>query len=164
MALKQKSITEAEVYLTPQDKVDEILELGPGYKVYYESITSNVSNLSQLEDVYVLDVTTTQPQPEVSSTQARKTDGDDLYDEEHYAIANVKNCPTERFGVLKQTSTKEPDKKMTKENKCLVTKKHLKVIGLVIAVFCFGLTTAFLVVHFTSGGTLDTHTGIISIN
>ena len=157
------SITEDGIYLTPQDKLDEALKrkknvsshveqnVERGYKVYSssESITSNDSNVSEIKEVYVLPyTTTTRSQPKGSSRQKRKTDVEDLYDEDHYSIANTKNCVTKGAGVLKEMSKNEHRITGPKEKKRFVTKKSLIVVGVVIVLFFLGGISGILLTMF----------------
>ena len=169
MASSRCSITEDGIYLTPQDKVEEVLkrmkndsshveqDVERGYKAYSlpESTTSNVSYVSEIEEVYVIqDTTTTQSQPQVSSRQKRRTEVEDLYDDEHYSIANTKNCVTKRAGVLEEMSNND-HKTGQKKKKIWVTKKCLIVVGLVVVFVCLGGISGILVTMFA---------GIMSIN
>ena len=160
----QRIYLEDGIYLTPPAQVEEALrrmdnesrhadeESERGYKIYSpsESITSDVSAISEIEEVYVLqDTTTIPPQPEVSSTtQERKSDVGDLYDEDHYSVANTKNCPTQRFGALNQRSENQPRQLPTKRNKICLTKKWMKIIGLVVVLIGFGGICSLLITMF----------------
>ena len=168
MASKHDSITEDGIYFAPRDKVEEALKWREffirneknqveqdgqrGYKTY-ESTISNFSDVSEVEDEYVLeDISTIQPQPQVSSIQTRRPDEDGIYDENHYSIANPRNCVTQRAGVLVEMSEHKP---VTKGNTRWVTKKCLKVVGFFIGLICLGGISGIVVTLFS---------GIISIN
>ena len=166
----QSQPNEDGIYLIPQDKLDEALkrkknesshveqEEERGYKVYSssESTTSNDSNVPEIEEVYVLqDTTAAKSQPKGSSRQKRKTEVEDLYDEDHYSLANTKNCVTKRAGVLEGVSKNEHRTTEPKEKKKFVTKKNLIIVGLVIVLFCLGGISGILITMFA---------GIISSN
>ena len=164
MASNPIYINEDDIYLTPQNKVDEILrkrknesshvdqDCERGYKGYSltDSTNSNVSSVSEMDEVHVLeDRKTIQPQPESFSKPRKKTEGEGIYDEDLYSIANPKNCVTERAGVLAGMSKNEIRQTVKKRKRCCSTKNRLKVVGLIIGLICLGGISGLLFTIFS---------------
>jgi hypothetical protein len=153
MASNPGRLTDEGIYNTPQDKVDEALrrmknesihaDQGSqrGYKLYStsESTISSSSNISEMEEAYVLeDKKTIQSKPEVSSRKKKKAVVVDLFDEDNYSIANVNNCVTKQAGVLVEINKSEHRKTVTEGRKSWFTKKKLTVVGVIILLICLG--------------------------
>ena len=164
MASNRYSSGEDGVYLTPQDKLDEALnrramesshveeQSQRGYKIYStsESTISNVSKVSEIDEVYVLPPQDRKPiksQQNVSPRQKRKEKVEDIYDAEHYSLANPTNCVTQHAGVLEEKS--EVKKSESEGKKRLVTKSRLKIFGLIVFLVCLGGISAVILTLFT---------------
>lgn len=119
-----------------------------GYKVYdgpewaiSNGPTYENDEINDLEDVYVLpppNQTRIQSQEQVVPRQTRRGVVQDLYDEDHYAIANVNACPTREFGVLRDPSNDEKSQTGPRGKTSIVTKKNMTIFGLIIFLMIVG--------------------------
>jgi hypothetical protein len=120
------------------------------YYYYDEVDAGNVGGEYVLppQDRNIIQSETTQVVPKVVT---KKNTPQDLYDEDHYAIANVGGSVTKELGTMKQAHDEERPKSASARAERIYITKKMKIIGLIILLLVLGIIGGIIIAIVTGG-------------
>ena len=140
----RKSLDTTDMYFTPKEQVmkalgqrDEEPEYGEVLTDPIDPVYSNVPHVEyceydELEDEYVLPQETIKSKEDVTPRPRTKKDVEDLYDEDHYSLPDIKGCITKDTGPPKlNIDEKQPDTSSA-GNKRKLSANKFKITALII--------------------------------